>query len=173
MKEINIEEIMDEIRSNISKRGYSDHVLKFDDVVMENSEMTIERKGSEFEHHLYQANREYEVSYYTPIAKHGLKNFVKRAIRKVMAFLILPMNVQQNTFNASVVRTLNSLQQYIDDNLIGIQSNINVTERGMCIEQQKAFFEYHEKQVEKLETKIIVLERTIQELEKKLEKIGK
>lgn len=166
MQDINIEEIMKEIRNNIQKRGYSDEILNFDEVDIKISDDAAEEFRIElFRDYLQQANIGCEVSYYTPIAKRGLKNFVKRAIRKLLAFLMFPMLQQQNAFNVSVTRSLNCIQKYIEADL---QSDCH-SRKVIDSEQKEKFFDYHEKLVEKLETKIMLLEQKVDILEKQLE----
>lgn len=168
MVKIDIEEIMQEIRDNIEKRGYSDEILSFRDV---SSEMMGEDDGepfcmSDLKNYIYEANCNCDVPYYAPITESSVKKLIKKVMRKLMSFQIVPMSVQQNAFNVAVARSLASVQKYI-------MENGGENENHMSKKQEENYFEYQEKLTEQLETKILVLEKRIEELEAQLSEKGK
>ncbi len=163
MKEANVEEIMAEIKKTIMKNENSEDIfLPLD------AESDVENEEyfniDEFYGYLDQINQQHEVSYYFTIEHRGLKSTVKRAIRKILAFLELPMLQQQNSFNAAVVNSMNCVKKYMVD----MNENIGESDVFMNEENIKKYFLYQEQAVEKMQTKIIVLEQRIEQLEKKI-----
>jgi len=160
MSEINTEKIMSEIRENISKRGYSDNVLDFEDVtltraVSQECKFDIE----ELERDTDLANSSYIV-HYGNISGRG--TIVKRLVRKAVNFLLLPIVTQQTQFNASVVRNLNQIRNYF------------TAQRDNQNEKPSAVF-FNERQddqrdilINELATRIAVLEEQVQLLESKV-----
>lgn len=168
MQEINVDEIMKEIRENIKKRGYSDDILSFSDVQYDGGKFEESEKynAAEFLENVCQVNARCEISYYTPIPKKGAKNLIKCAIRKIMAFLILPIVAQQNNFNAVVARSLNCIRNYIEPTEGGSKK---ASSERMSLQEEKRYFENQERQTEKLETKVLLLQQEIEELKKQLQ----
>ena len=111
MREINIEKIMEEIRAEI-KEKYGDEAVSFETVKKEDMPVSAFDLQS-FREELHLANLTYEVNYYFPLPG-GLKGLVKKTIRKLGAFLGLPMAQQQTDYNAKTVRMLNQLNHYIE-----------------------------------------------------------
>ncbi len=114
---VNVEEIMKEIRSNIEKRGETPVVLGFDEGTADREcEAGINACAAFSPEVLHQevamANGSHNIEYYQMIPAGGVKSFVKRAIRKVIAFIVKPLRDRQNQFNAYVVRSLNQLEDY-------------------------------------------------------------
>ena len=107
----------------------------------------------------------YDVPYYAIIPKTGLKNFLKRLIRKLVKPVVFPLNQQQNLFNGYVTRTMNMINAYINENG---QTGTGVKSGEEQKQHEKEFFDHQEKMVEKLETKVLLLEQRIEELEKEL-----
>ena len=162
IKEINIEEIMNEIRKNINERGYSDDIPSFKDISFEIRETEkVQFDEKLFDSYLAQVQANCEIQYYEPIKDGSVKKFIKKVVRKLMSFQLVPMTVQQNTFNSFVLGSLRNVQDYIRSN---DRTEINV----MSQQQEESYFDYHEKPVEHLETKILLLEQKIEQLENEL-----
>lgn len=168
MVKIDIEEIMQEIRDNIEKRGYSDEILSFQDASSEITGVDDREpfRMADLNNYVYEANCNCDVPYYAPITESSVKKLIKKVMRKLMSFQIVPMSVQQNAFNVAVARSLASVQKYI-------MENGGENENHMSKKQEENYFEYQEKLTEQLETKILVLEKRIEELEAQLSEKGK
>ena len=115
---INVEQIMKEIREDIKQKGYTGDLLSFEDVNegagiinADNAVFSFEGLVSE----LQAANAGYVVKYYRNPGNNGIKSFMKKAIRKMLCFLINPMAEEQTNFNACVVRSLNQIVPYISE----------------------------------------------------------
>lgn len=159
MKEINIEEIMEEIRQKIESRGYCQDIPAFEDISADVCIADIPGfSEKEFDSYLEQVKAHCEVQYYEPITDGRIKKLIKKIMRKLMSFQLVPMTVQQNTFNSFVLGSLRNVQNYIHSN--------NCTDQNVMNQrQEEIYFEYHEKLVERLETKILFLEQKIESLE--------
>ena len=115
-KEINIEEIMEEIRANIKERGYDKEPLSFEEievskpVIQGNSGYNAEELMSE----LGYLNRNWNNSIHAPInSRNSLATFVKKVIRKCTRFIVFPIVNFQNAYNASNVRCINQIKEYM------------------------------------------------------------
>ena len=151
--QINVEDIMKEIRQNIAARGETPAVLSFDentvDQECEASFMsTAKFSAAELHQEINLANVEHNINYYQMIPAGGVKSFIKRSIRKVIAFIILPLRNAQNQFNAHVVRSLMQMEAYT----------------MACSEVP----EKQEEIIEKLYKKVDALERRCEALEEQL-----
>lgn len=160
MSEINTEKIMSEIRENISKRGYSDNVLDFEDVtltraVSQECKFDIE----ELERDTDLANSSYIV-HYGNISGRG--TIVKRLVRKAVNFLLLPIVTQQTQFNASVVRSLNQIRNYFT------AQRDNQNEKPSVVFFNERQDDQRDILINELATRIAVLEEQVQLLESKV-----
>lgn len=114
--EINIEEIMNEIRQNIKERGYDKEPLSFEDVVI--SEPAVQSAGhfsmDEFITELNYLNRNWNNALNAPVeSSNAVAVFVKKLIRKCTRFIVFPIVNFQNAYNVSNVRCINQLKEYV------------------------------------------------------------
>ncbi len=113
--EINVEDIINEIKEEIKLKGLNKEILSFEDIPINNN------KDIEFEHFDMQSlhdaivylNSNYENQVYRQLYGSKLIVFIKKVIRKLINFEILPLVEYQNHFNAFVVRSLNNIEKYI------------------------------------------------------------
>lgn len=115
---IDIEVIMKNIRETIKEKGYINEMLGFEDTdalyelsAQENEKFSYEK----FLVDLDKVNQNYSIRYYRNVGEKGVKSFIKKSLRKVLSFLILPMAEEQMDFNASVTRCLNQLEHYVKE----------------------------------------------------------
>ena len=166
MKSIDMEKLETELQKAVEDRGYTTEIPDFADItvdVLEGEECSFDK--AEFAENLYYMNCNYDVPYYAIIPKTGLKNFLKRLIRKLVKPVVFPLSQQQNLFNGYVTRTMNMINAYINENG---QTGTGVKSGEEQKQHEKEFFDHQEKMVEKLETKVLLLEQRIEELEKEL-----
>lgn len=102
---INIEDIMCQIRTKIKEKGIVDEEIEFNDISVE-ADMLSEN--------LKMVNNICSISYYKNITSHRkvlgkVIVFIKKVIRKSIGWYINPVIDQQNEFNSFVTRTLNSM----------------------------------------------------------------
>lgn len=118
-EEINIEKIMQEIRQDIKSRGYKESEIHFEDIPVRNSvDVGSEIESfdrNEFQKSIDYINKNWEIPYYFPLGTNKTAVFIKRVIRKLIKFLLYPINQQQNEMNAHFVKSFNQLRNYIDE----------------------------------------------------------
>lgn len=129
MKNINVEEIMKEIRADIKARNLSETDLKFQDVKMAENDFQMTLLQDE----LKMANLYSRINLHGDVGGIGIKRFIKRFIRKCVRFYVQPMLEQQNEFNAHCVRTLNTMNMYILENEKKIRE---MEEKISCLEKE-------------------------------------
>ena len=138
MQEINIEDIMKEIRSDIAAKGYTRDALSFDDVVLDDDCMKYDHFDKiEFSQELYVLNHNWDVKAYRQFENNGgiagkFKNFFKKSIRKMVKFYVEPIVTDQNRYNASTIRSLNLLECYINEQtveIVGLKNQIQELDR--------------------------------------------
>lgn len=115
---IDIEVIMKNIRETIKEKGYTNEMLGFKDTdalyessTQENGKFSYEKLLADLD----KVNQNYSIRYYRNIGEKGVKSFIKKSLRKVLSFLILPMAEEQMDFNASVTRCLNQLEHFVKE----------------------------------------------------------
>ena len=114
--EINVEEIMKEIRQNIKDRGYDKEPLSFEDVVISEPAVQEDVKFNidEFFSQLNYMNRNWNNSLNASIeSRNAVGVLVKKIIRKCTRFIVFPIVNFQNAYNVSNVRCINQIKEYI------------------------------------------------------------
>lgn len=115
--EINVEQIMTQIRKDIADKGYKAEDLKFVDVVAEQTGQT----GT----HYSEAEAEKALDYlsfhtanpvYFPLAGNPIKVFFQKVIRRLLFFLLQPAFHFQNVFNTQNAKFLNQTMNYMREN---------------------------------------------------------
>lgn len=113
---INIEDIVKEIRNDIREKGYTSDILSFDDVVVDvSSTQYVKFDKEKFNEEIYTINHEWNVQAYRPLSGGKLTVFVKKVIRKFVYFFVEPIVLAQDDFNASIARTMNLMNCYIEE----------------------------------------------------------
>lgn len=117
METINIEQIMEEIRAEIKEKGYKERELSFNDIPIKQetqSELSEAYSSERLDSLINAANASTRVDFYRPITDGGLKGMVKKAIRKIMKPLLLPLCQDQEAYNSILVQTINQMKLFID-----------------------------------------------------------
>lgn len=127
--EINVEAIMDSIKENIKKNGIDKQPLSFAD----KAEGINSIDGDLYEAVQY-ISYNYELNPYQVYTGNPLKVFVKKAIRKIANFFVIPIVVQQNRVNANFMIVSDNVRDQKDE-----------------IENMKRMLEEVNKKIEKLE----------------------
>lgn len=117
MENINIEEIMAQIKREIQEKGLTPDMLSFEDVPY-SKPVQVTREGgaslADADDALAHMNAHYYVQPYKPIAGNPVKVFIKKVIRKLTKFYVEPVVFEQNEFNANTVSVLNTFRGAID-----------------------------------------------------------
>lgn len=122
MSELNVERIMEEIRSEIKEKGYTKDMLDFDDVIVADEEVAVEKfERTRFNEELSNLNTLWNVNPVRPIEKRtGIKGrcicLYRKIVRRCIRSYLSPIVWEQDTFNATTVRLMNMLNLYMEEN---------------------------------------------------------
>lgn len=142
---VDVEQIMGEIRRRIAERGDTDKILSFDEAIADReigedySFDTVPYSEAETHKYIQLASGEHNIPYYEPIEGNKIKVFIKRLIRKMMAFQMLTIRNRQNQYNYYTIQSI----RYLEAQVIHL--------KDVLIEK--------EGEIEQLETRIDALER--------------
>lgn len=141
MKNINIEEIMDEIREDIKQRGLDDKDISFDDIVLLGGGTGNPYDKRAYKDEVFSLGEEMEVLSYRELSGNPISKIIKKINRRLIAFYIESIVDDQNKFNRDVHKLF----------------NMNISR-----------FEEDDDKIASLEKKLYECEKKIAELEKKL-----
>lgn len=172
---IDIEKIMEEIRENIKKRNYDEDILNFEDIpggyYTEYKDFNLDR----LQLNISNVNDSWQV----PIYRHlhsdrgfigNLKTFLKRAIRKVTKFYVIPFVEDQNNFNSNVTNCLNTINAYILKNEVSFSKDpLNKKDETANTEYAKQNKSELMKTFNQLKREQEIISHKIEVLEKRLE----
>ncbi len=129
MSEINVEEIMEQIRQEIKEKGLEYEILRFEELYADNKNTLLGEHAEPFDlmillgnvsdmnyYYLYSVNRD--------VGGNTISRLIKKSIRKLVRFYVQPLILDQMNFNTAAVRAMNSLRNYIVENE-GMQIRLN------------------------------------------------
>ena len=152
--EVNVEQIMREIRMKIQMDEELENLPTFEDIPIrgevagaEEAEPDIEMQCaqldlSRIEGSLQYINAGYDIPYYWSFGPAGIKTFLKRVVRKLAKCLIPPILEKQNRFNAHVVNCLNALRDLFS------RANAQTAEIAALRRELSSYREETEKQIQ-------------------------
>lgn len=118
---IDIEQIMTEIREEIKAKGFVDDVTTFDEIVVEAEDGS--GFGDDLEQDIAMLITTGDIPWARPVLG-GIKGFIMKVIRKLVRFFVVPIVLDQNEFNkrtASVIsriheqlKAMETLQEELD-----------------------------------------------------------
>lgn len=145
--ELDIEKIMDEIRQEIKDKRETTEILSFEEIPFESASVNTEDKFSlnVLNENVNISNERYLIQAYRPLNGNPLFIFIKKVIRKLIKFYIEPIVNDQNNFNVSILRSMNAVRSFINEN------------------------NYDSERVKELEKSLKLMEIKINELQKKVD----
>ena len=148
--------------------------------------------GKDFHDNCEAMNRDYLVTE-PEVRDKGIRGFFRRLVQKVTRFLFKGYFERQNAFNADTVRTMNQVLRFISDNdgaadrayqaaSKEAKETIEQVREQECRrydtiladekERTTEIFDHTDAYTERMMTRILVLEKEIEDLKKKLEEKG-
>ena len=106
MDNINIEQIMADIKREIKEKGLTPDMLSFEDIPYKKTA----QGGSPAEAVDYVTSH-YYVQPYQEFTGNPVKVFFKKALRKVMRFYVDPIVMEQNDFNANTAIAIKAISE--------------------------------------------------------------
>jgi hypothetical protein len=113
MTDINVEQIMQEIREEIKEKGYKPSDLSFTDIAVKEVHVEETYNAQQLQEALQAAKTFVRVDYYKPIDGKGPKAITKKMIRKMLKPLLFPLCQEQEQYNVNAVQTMNQMYQYM------------------------------------------------------------
>ncbi|OPZ20885.1 MAG: hypothetical protein BWZ04_01461 [Firmicutes bacterium ADurb.BinA205] len=130
---INIEEIMADIKREIKEKGLTGDMLSFEDVPYKKTPQA----GGSVKEALDFLNSNYNVQPYKELKGNPLKVVFKKIIRKLMKFYIEPTVNDQNNVNSSIVTVLNGLADNSPEKALNKAETIELAQKELLIRIEK------------------------------------
>ena len=130
---INIEEIMADIKREIKEKGLTGDMLSFEDVPYKKTPQA----GGSVREALDFLNSNYNVQPYKELKGNPLKVVFKKIIRKLMKFYIEPTVNDQNNVNSSIVTVLNGLADNSPEKALNKAETIELAQKELLIRIEK------------------------------------
>lgn len=158
--EVNVEEIMKEIRckaqmeEDMQRLPVFESIPFHDEEAMQQSVCSTKQNWEEYLDSIGYLNRNYEIPYYWSFGSNSsFKVFIKRVVRKLAKCILFPILAQQNILNAHYVLCLNQLKSFVEE------SNAKNKELTAEVAQLRATEREHEQAVRELSLKLEYLEQ--------------
>lgn len=118
MQEINVEEIMKEIREDIKAKGMETQKLEFADVSLVDNNFDLPEKYDDdmMQRELVNLNGLWDTSLEEVRSNNPVKKLVKKILQKAVGVIMRPHVTEQTIFNASVVHSINMLSCLAKEN---------------------------------------------------------
>ncbi len=115
---INVDEIVSQIRAEIKEKGLESSMLSFEDVPFDKE---VSHSESHFELSLLVQSADYvnarnQIEPYKEITGNPITVFIKKVIRKLIKFYIMPIMTEQNALNYHCANAVNQLSCYVQNN---------------------------------------------------------
>lgn len=129
---INIEEIMAEIKRSIKEQGLTADMLSFEDVPFKKT-----AQGGSASEALDYITSHYYIQPYKELKGNPVKVFIKKVIRKLVKFYVEPVVFEQNDFNANAVTVMKSLSEGQAADLSGKVETLELAQKELLIRLDK------------------------------------
>ncbi len=129
---INIEEIMAEIKRGIKEQGLTADMLSFEDVPFKKT-----AQGGSASEALDYITSHYYIQPYKELKGNPVKVFIKKVIRKLVKFYVEPVVFEQNDFNANAVTVIKSLSEGQAADLSGKVETLELAQKELLIRLDK------------------------------------
>jgi len=117
MQSINTEEIMSQIRAEIKEKGLDSSMLSFEEIPFSPE---VSHADNTFQPVSLRQSAEYlsirsQIEPYKPIEGNFLVVFIKKVIRKLVKFYIMPIMTEQNALNLHTANAIQQVNNYLTD----------------------------------------------------------
>lgn len=134
---VDIEKIMQEIREEIKKKGLDKEVLCFESGTPKQSGNIYDCFDYDFfVDNIERMNRACLLQPNKPITGNPISVLIKKTIRKLTRFYVVPIVTDQSEFNVYMTKVTNSLRYYIQEERKGKQSIEELLKRVEALEIQ-------------------------------------
>lgn len=129
---INIEEIMAEIKRGIKEQGLTADMLSFEDVPFDKT-----AHGGSASEALDYLTSHYYVQPYKELKGSSVKVFFKKVIRKLVKFYVEPIVLEQDDFNANAVTVMKSISKGQSAELCNKVETLELAQRELIMRLDK------------------------------------
>ena len=112
---VNIEQVVEEIHQQICEKGISLDIPEFSGASEKPVVEIAPFDMDEFMQNVAAVERRYQIECYAPIVGNPVIKLIKRVVRKMVNFIVAPIVEDQNAFNSAAAKTIFSLQSYISE----------------------------------------------------------
>lgn len=129
---INVDEIVNQIRAEIKEKGLEPSMLSFEDVPFDKE---VSHTESHFELSSLVQSADYmnarnQIEPYKEISGNPISVFIKKVIRKLVKFYIMPIMTEQNALNYHCANAINQVSCYVQSN-----SKVNIEELASKVDE--------------------------------------
>lgn len=115
---INVDEIVNQIRAEIREKGLEPSMLSFEDVPFDKE---VSHTETHFELSSLVQSADYmnarnQIEPYKEISGNPISVFIKKVIRKLVKFYIMPIMTEQNALNYHCANAINQVSCYVQSN---------------------------------------------------------
>lgn len=115
---INVDEIVNQIRAEIKEKGLEPSMLSFEDVPFDKE---VSHAETHFELSSLVQSADYmnarnQIEPYKEISGNPISVFIKKVIRKLVKFYIMPIMTEQNALNYHCANAINQVSCYVQSN---------------------------------------------------------
>ncbi|MGN0677189.1 MAG: hypothetical protein ACI4K5_05535 [Ruminococcus sp.] len=115
---INVDEIVNQIRAEIKEKGLEPSMLSFEDVPFDKE---VSHTETHFELSSLVQSADYmnarnQIEPYKEISGNPISVFIKKVIRKLVKFYIMPIMTEQNALNYHCANAINQVSCYVQSN---------------------------------------------------------
>lgn len=151
---INVDEIVNQIRAEIKEKGLEPSMLSFEDVPFDKE---VSHTETHFELSSLVQSADYmnarnQIEPYKEISGNPISVFIKKVIRKLVKFYIMPIMTEQNALNYHCANAINQVSCYVQDN-----SKIDVVQLASKVDELELRLTATKLETDSLRTQVKVL----------------
>ncbi len=163
---INVDEIVNQIRAEIKEKGLEPSMLSFEDVPFDKE---VSHTETHFELSSLVQSADYmnarnQIEPYKEISGNPISVFIKKVIRKLVKFYIMPIMTEQNALNYHCANAVNQISCYVQDN-----SKIDVVQLASKVDELELRLTATKLETDSLRTQVKVLKAENARLKKNQE----
>lgn len=163
---INVDEIVNQIRAEIKEKGLEPSMLSFEDIPFDKE---VSHTETHFELSSLVQSADYmnarnQIEPYKEISGNPISVFIKKVIRKLVKFYIMPIMTEQNALNYHCANAVNQISCYVQDN-----SKIDLVQLASKVDELELRLTATKLETDSLRTQVKVLKAENARLKKNQE----
>ncbi len=149
--EINIEKIMNDIKTEIKEKGYTADMLSFEEVTNLSVVSVDGFDSNAFSGVVSYMNTSYNVPITRPLSGNPIIVFIKRVLRKLTRFTLRPIVEHQSEYNCYSAKAFAMMENYM-------KAGVTIAELNKKVEMLELKLQTAAKEIDQLNFKIAELE---------------